>query len=344
MALNPTSAFPVTDASHVAGPRRTVLRLAEHLGFSEARAGAAGLVATELATNLAKHAKDGEILLRVLHSPAGDPGGIQIVAVDRGPGMRNPNQSRSDGYSTSGSLGYGLGAVERQSDVVDFFTDAKGTVFVASIWREAPDPRAGCGSRYDVGAVHVAKPGEDVCGDAWCSRSRDGRLAILVADGLGHGLLAHEAAEAAVDVFKKSHELPPARVIEDIHAALRATRGAAVAMLAVDTERGTATYSGLGNITSSIIVSSTVAHHLVAHNGTAGHTAARIQEFHYPAPAGSVIALWSDGLRNNWSLDAYPGLRARSASVIAAILYRDFSRRRDDVTLVVATDRPAAAG
>lgn len=343
MALNPTAAFPVTEASQVAAPRRTVLRLAEHLGFSDERAGSAALIASELATNLTKHAKEGEILLRVLDSPAGDPDGIQIAAVDRGPGMRNPNQSRSDGFSTSGSLGYGLGAVERQSDAFDFFTDPNGTVFVASIWREAPD-RAGRGSRYDVGAVHVAKPGEDVCGDAWCSRSRDGRLSILVADGLGHGLHAHEAAEAAVEVFKKSHEHPPARVIEDIHAALRATRGAAVAMLAVDTERGTATYAGLGNITSSIIVSSTVAHHLVAHNGTAGHTAARIQEFRYPAPAGSVIALWSDGLRNNWRLDAYPGLRARSASVIAAILYRDFSRRRDDVTLVVATDRPPAAG
>ena len=341
--MNLTSSFPVTEASHVASPRRAVLQLAEQLGFSEERAGATALVVSELATNLTKHAKEGEILLRPLHSGTGERDGIQIVSVDKGPGMRNPDQSRGDGHSTSGSLGYGLGAVERQSDAFDLYTDTSGTVIVSSIWAERRDRRDLKRSRYDVGAVHVAKAGEDVCGDAWCCRAREGRLAILVADGLGHGLLAHEAAEAAVDVFKRSHEHSPARVIEEIHAALRASRGAAVAMLAVDIERGTATYSGLGNITSSIIVSSTTAHHLVAHNGTAGHTAARIQEFHYPVPAGSVITLASDGLRNNWSLDAYPGLRARSASAIAAILYRDFSRRRDDVTLVVAADRSGLA-
>jgi anti-sigma regulatory factor (Ser/Thr protein kinase) len=342
--MRQTSAFPVTEASHVAVPRRTVLKLAEQLGFSDARAGATALIVSELATNLTKHAREGEILLRPLHSGNGERNGIQIIAVDKGPGMSNSAQSRSDGYSTSGSLGYGLGTIERQSDFFDFYTDTTGTAIVASIWREETDRRVLERRRYDVGAVHVAKPGEDVCGDAWCWRARDGRLAILVADGLGHGLYAHDAAEAAVSVFRKCYEYAPARVIENIHGALRATRGAAVAMLAVDNERGTASYAGLGNITSSIIVSSTASQHLVSHNGTAGHSAARIQEFQYPVPAGSVITLASDGLRTNWSLDAYPGLRTRSASVIAAILYRDFNRRRDDVTLVVAADRPPSVG
>ncbi len=82
---------------------------------------------------------------------------------------------------------------------------------------------------------------------------------------------------------------------------------------------------------------------MVSHNGTAGHSAARIQEFHYPVPAGAIVVMFSDGLATQWDLQAYPGLRQRSASVIAGVLYRDFSRRRDDVTVVVARERPPVA-
>ena len=68
---------------------------------------------------------------------------------------------------------------------------------------------------------------------------------------------------------------------------------------------------------------------------------ARIQEFNYPVPAGAIIVMFSDGLATHWDLAAYPGLHAavRHAS-IAGVLYRDFSRRRDDVTVVVARERP----
>ena len=57
------------------------------------------------------------------------------------------------------------------------------------------------GHAFEVGAVHVSKTGEDVCGDDWGWRQRDGRLAIFIADGLGHGLQAHDAATAAIRVF-----------------------------------------------------------------------------------------------------------------------------------------------
>jgi hypothetical protein len=46
----------------------------------------------------------------------------------------------------------------------------------------------------------------------------------------------------------------------------------------------------------------------------------------------------TDGLGTHWDLTPYPGLRTRHPSVVAGILYRDFSRRRDDVTVVVAKE------
>ena len=49
----------------------------------------------------------------------------------------------------------------------------------------------------------------------------------------------------------------------------------------------------------------------------------------------------SDGLTTHWTLERLPGLAARHPSLIAGVLYRDFKRGRDDVTVVVA--RGAAA-
>lgn len=341
MAVNITQAFPVHEGTHVGGPRRAIAHLARHLDFSETAAGRAALVVSELATNLVKHAREGQMLLRPLPAIDGTgQHGLEVLAIDRGPGIPDVALSRRDGHSTAGTLGQGLGAVGRQADFFDVYTQPAGTLAVARIWNRPPPP-AQAGPRYRVGAVNVSTPGEDVCGDQWAWRLRDDRLAILVADGLGHGLHAHEAARAAVRVFEEAHEHSPGRVIDDIHAALRSTRGAAVAILAVDTGRGTASYCGLGNIAATILLSSGARTNLVSHNGTAGHSAARVQEFHYAVPSGSTIVMSSDGLGTNWDLSAYPGLGGRDPSLIAAALYRDFSRRRDDVTVVVARERQA---
>ena len=334
--MNVTAPFAVHEISQVSEPRRVAVRLAESLGFSEARAGKVAIVVSELATNLAKHANGGELLLRPIDEGDGRPSGIEVLALDTGPGIPDLAVSRRDGHSTSGTLGHGLGAIERQSDFTDLYTQPKGTALVARIWREPPPPNAR-EARVTVGAIHAAKPGEDVCGDAWSFRLREQRLVMMVADGLGHGLHAHDAALAATTTFDRIHEHAPVRIIEDTHAALRPTRGAAVAVLAADLDYRTIRYSGLGNI--STIVLHTSRQSLVSMNGTAGHTASRLQEFQYPLPAGAAIVMHSDGLGTQWDLGAYPGLRARDASLIAGVLYRDFSRRRDDVTVVVAKFR-----
>ncbi len=341
MALNLTESYAVHDPSQVAEPRRGARALAGRLGFSEERAGQLEIVVSELATNLAKHAVGGELILRAIRdelSP-GDPEGIEALAVDRGPGMRDVALSRTDGHSTSGSLGHGLGAIERQSGFCEIYTAPAGTVSVARVWRgETP---AGTG-RYEAGAVIVSKPGEDVCGDDWDFRLRDGRLAVMVADGLGHGLAAHTASREAMAVFRRAHELPPARVIEDVHGALKATRGAAVAMLATDTARGVAQYAGVGNISTVMVPAAGTRQSFISQNGTAGHTIPRLREHQYPVPAKAIFVMHSDGLATQWDLAAYPGLRLRHPSIIAAVLYRDFGRRRDDVTVIVIKERQAA--
>jgi anti-sigma regulatory factor (Ser/Thr protein kinase) len=340
--MNVTAAIAVTEVSQVAEGRRLALSLASALDFSEERGGRAAIVASELATNLHKHARGGELLFRRLTTATGEVDGIEIVALDKGPGMPDVALSRRDGYSTAGTLGHGLGAVGRLADHVEIYTHTSGSVVVARLWRDSPAPNASR-PRFQIGAVHVCFTGEQICGDDWAWRMRDDRLALFIADGLGHGLPAYEAASAATRVFASAHENRPGRLIEDVHAALRPTRGAAVASLVIDVERRTATFAGLGNISSVVLHPGGGRHSMVSHNGTAGHTAARIHEFHYPVPPDAVLVMFSDGLGTHWDLRSYPGLLQRDPSLIAAVLYRDFSRRRDDVTVVVLRERTPVA-
>jgi len=333
-------AFPVSDPTQVSAVRRAAQRLAEELGFSESRAGQLALVVTELATNLLKHARRGEILLR------GEDGGaeaIEVLALDRGTGLGDEALSRRDGYSTSGTPGEGLGAIERQSDLFEIYSTQAGSAMLARVAREPAPPVSSPSRRLYSGAIRVNAPGEQVCGDDWAVQIRDERVVVMIADGLGHGLAAHDASRAAHDAFLRVHEQGAAAIVEAIHAALTSTRGAAVAVLTADLERRIARFCGLGNITAAIVPPAGAARvRLVSMPGTAGVGKPRLQEFQYPFSADALLVLHSDGIASDWDLPAYPGLRMRHPSLIAGVLFRDFGRRRDDATAVVLKERPPA--
>lgn len=317
------------------------------LGFSDARAGQASLVVSELGTNLVKHAREGQIVLRAL-----EDNGLEVMAIDRGPGFRNLGEALRDGHSTSGTMGAGLGAIARQSDQFNVFTqEPGGTAIVCRLWPRAR-PQAGDAANdaagiddgpatdgFALGAVSVAMAGESVCGDAWAAQLGPQQASLLVADGLGHGMLASEAAAAASAVFRREPARAPAELVSAMHDALRPTRGAAVAVVNIDIGERLARFAGLGNISGTIVTPDYKRATLVSHNGTAGHIARRVQEFSYPLLRGAVVVLHSDGLTAHWNPADYPGLWGRDPALIAAVLYRDFNRRRDDSTVAVVSTR-----
>jgi anti-sigma regulatory factor (Ser/Thr protein kinase) len=325
-----SAGIAIEESSQVSAARRAAERLADRIGFAESRASQVGLVVTELATNILKHAGRGEILLTECR--AGTQRGIEILSIDSGPGFL-VEAAMLDGQSTAGSLGHGLGAIQRISNHFSIFSQRpKGSVALSRMWSQP---------RYQAdewpiafGAVNVAKPGEDICGDGWAVEVGRHHAAVMVVDGLGHGLLAAEAANAAVDVFVRDPLRTPSQTLEEMHHALRPTRGAAIAVAAIEFERDTAVFAGLGNIVGSIILDHR-RRNLVSHNGTAGHAARRMHEYSYPMAPRSTLVLHSDGLGTNWNPADYPDLWRSDPSVIAGVLYRDFARRRDDVTVVV---------
>jgi len=324
-----TVSVPMSETSQPGEARRAAMRLASGAGLDEEVVGKVAIAVTEAASNVVKHGRGGDVILRTLRD--GEAHGLEMLALDRGSGMANVGECFRDGYSTAGTAGTGLGAIRRLSSEFDVHTiPGVGTAVLARFWSAAP-PKP----ELEVGAVCVPKPGELVCGDAWAVACRAGVTIIVVVDGLGHGLPAADAAAAALDAFAASRTPEPRIVLEEIHAALRSTRGAAVAVAVVDPRRRLVRYAGLGNIAGAILGTGP-ARHMVSHNGTAGHEARRLDEFSYQWPKGSLVVIHSDGLGTHWDLGRYPGLAQREPSLIAGVLYRDFARRRDDVAVVVA--------
>ncbi|MDE2064043.1 MAG: ATP-binding protein, partial [Bradyrhizobium sp.] len=272
----------VQDQSQVAEARRSATEMAGRQGFAEADRGRVALVATELATNILKHGNGGEILVGVYGE--GPDTGIELIALDKGVGMSNVAASVTDGHSTAGTAGNGLGAIVRQSHFVDIASwPGNGTAVLARI-KSGRRPEAHADTSA-IGAVSVPKTGQDVCGDSWGLSVGPEETTLLVADGLGHG---PEAAEAAVEAVRLLHRFGGHRVpvlLEYIHGGLRATRGAAVSIARFQPGSGKIIYSGIGNV-AGVLSTNGELRRMVSMPGTAGHNARKIQAFEYPFTGG----------------------------------------------------------
>ncbi len=330
--MHPSLLIPIMDKSQAGEARRQARVWAREAGGGEDHVARVALVITELAKNLDLHTTRGGVLL--LRKLDGDnQTGVEILCLDNGPGTANFSQFMRDGFSTAGTPGTGLGAVERASQVFEVHSQpAIGTTLLCQVWdRNAPSQA----ERWQTGAVNLPMRNETVSGDSWCFCDGEaGRARMIVADGLGHGPAAAEASRTAVETFAahKHQALPD--LMETVHAALRPTRGAAVAIAEIDLARETLRYAGVGNIAGSVLTHER-ATSLASMNGTAGGRCQAIKEFTYPWPAGGVLVMCSDGLKSQWNLSRYTGLLGRHPSVIAGVLYRDYNRDTDDTTVAV---------
>jgi anti-sigma regulatory factor (Ser/Thr protein kinase) len=318
----------VEEPSQVGEARRIAVRMGQQLAMPTSRQGDVAIVATELATNLARHAKHGQ--LRLQHIRSGGAAWLEMVAVDDGPGITDLHRSMQDGYSSAGTPGTGFGAIRRLSDEFDAFsTPGKGTVVLSRL-KISAETRA----PYVIGAACLPAPHEPVCGDTWRASVRERDLAVMLADGLGHGPLAEDAAQRAAQAFDEDPFVDDLPFYQHAHRQLAASRGAAMARAVI--RAGSAVrYTGVGNIAATL-VGTEASRGLPSQNGTVGvQTRQRILSQEYPWPARGLLIMHSDGINGRWSLEAYPGLLFRHPAIVAAVLARDFRRGRDDATAVV---------
>jgi anti-sigma regulatory factor (Ser/Thr protein kinase) len=327
----------VSESSGAGEARRVAMGVAETLGFHSVRTGEVGIIVTELANNLWRHAGEGEIILRQLTAPGNLPSspsinGMEILAIDKGAGMADIEKCSRDGYSTGGSAGIGLGAVARLSSYSEIYSKPKqGTVFLSQVWAN-PLLRTFF-STPKIGVLCVSINKEQACGDAWAEKYTESGHHIILADGLGHGIMAAKAAHDALRIFSQ-RQPSSTTLFEEMHLALKATVGAVVGLVEISPGGQTLSFTGIGNIEGRIFAGD-AKHRLISNNGTVGHSLQTVRRWEYPWRPDALLILHSDGISSKWDLESYPGLSSRHPSVIAGVIYRDFRRERDDATVIV---------
>jgi hypothetical protein len=225
--------------------------------------------------------------------------------------------------------------VARMSAGFDAYSSDQGSVVMARV-----GSRTAQVGGLSWGVVSLCAPHEVVCGDSWRVAEGPDSLAVMVADGLGHGPLANEAANLANDAFDSGPFDPPIATIQRSHQRLSGSRGAAIAVALVSLTG--VRYAGVGNIAGTL-VSSVRTSGLMSQNGTVGVQLRKLTEVTSPWNQRTLLVMHTDGISGRWSLESYPGLAQRDPTVIAGVLLRDALRGRDDATVLVVSNHPMQA-
>jgi len=334
----------IKDEAQAGAARRAVHRYASVLGFGEQALAELDIVVQEMATNAARYAAGGGCL-HWAEALGPDPG-LELFYADKGPGILDLDRALADGVSSGGSLGTGFGAMRRMLDEFDAYSTIKGTTRRLSNPRRTTHGTALLGRKWvgperegrarsrRLGAWSRPRPGDDANGDAYFVREHAGETLLAVVDGLGHGRGAREAARAALEALERWEGEPLGEVVEGVHDALRATRGAVLGAVVVNPARQTFNYCGVGNVEVRVFNSPEPARPIPS-NGTLGARLSQVRVWPHRWAAGTTFVIASDGLSATWDLANYPGLLARSPQLLAGVLLRDYGRNSDDATVLV---------
>jgi serine/threonine-protein kinase RsbT len=124
----------ITSESDIVAARQEGRALGSTLGFSSSELTVIATAISEIARNIVKYARDGQITFSLVGSVPRR--GLMIVAEDNGPGIADISLALQDGYSPSKSLGVGLPGAKRLMDDFEIDTElGKGTVIKMIKWK-----------------------------------------------------------------------------------------------------------------------------------------------------------------------------------------------------------------
>jgi anti-sigma regulatory factor (Ser/Thr protein kinase) len=312
--------------------RRCGKKLAGAVGFKGEDCDKIALVAVELATNLVKHAGGGRLVFTPMD--IGGRIGLQIESIDQGPGIEDVERVVADGVSSAGSLGTGLGAVNRLMD--DFEIESlrgHGARIVCRKWvrRYAASTRP---CPLDIGAATRPRLANDANGDAFTIKHWAESALVGVIDGLGHGQSACRAAQSARQYVESHFDSPLGQIFRGVGRACHSTRGVVMALALFDWGTGRLVFASLGNIEVRVFPSSAPFRFRIR-RGVIGLNAPSVTATEHPWTAQDVMVMHSDGLSTRWGWKDFPGIETKPAAVAARDLLRALGNDDDDATVVV---------
>jgi len=334
MDNRPFTSYEIEDRSFVAFVKREIHNAAVHESFGESRAGIIDIAVSELTSNIIKYASKGELLFRF--SKEKDCKVFELICMDSGPGIKNITQAMKDGVSTTKSLGQGLGALERLSDIFQIYSIVKwGTVCYCKIYAvvQAPSVQS-LGIRFS--ALNVSKPGQTVSGDGFQIVFNSNYTKIFMGDGLGHGEAAYDAVQVAISNFGLCTKNDPAEILKFIHEPAKKTRGLVGAAVVADHRLKKWKICSIGNIETRLYDGILTKKH-ISHNGIIGaNFPATLINHETALGRNQCLIMSSDGIRDRWELAQFPSILRYDPFMLAAVIYKDCARKNDDMSIVIA--------
>lgn len=325
--------FRADDRSYFSLLKKEIHNAVLKAGYSNKKIAEIDIIVSELTSNLAKYAVNGEILFSHFQQDESDY--IEIICIDNGPGMADAQRMISDGLSTTNTLGHGLGSIKRLSDTFDIYSQRNwGTIVLSRVYKSDAEISRKL-PPVNIKAIVLPKTGEETSGDGCYHIVTKTHVKVLLADGLGHGVEANKAVNEAVSAFKSCESNDPVEIIRVLHTHIRKTRGAVITVMVYDIKLKTWSSVGVGNI-SMKLVGSVLNKSCVPYNGIVGHNipnTMKVQQF--SRADCNLMILCSDGIKSRWEISKYPQLTKCDLSIIAAALYKDFARGTDDLSVLI---------
>lgn len=334
----PGESLYVHSEADVAAAARLGRDWALRAGFSGVEISYLATVATELASNLWIHAGGGVFsVLQRLDLP-----GIEMHTSDQGPGIADVALALQDGYSTAGGLGCGLPGVNRLMDGLEIHNRPEGGTQVRTWKISSAMPTPSAESSAPALPAHIGYsvrplPGELHCGDqcgVWLDEG--GQVLLALADGLGHGPEAAKAAQAALAAIGPLRSHPFEFIFAQCDAALRGTRGVALALALVEPALHRLRFAAVGNV-RAVLLHDGREYRLGSARGIvgAGYSGLAPETLAFGAGgAGDSLFLYSDGFDELLPLREL--LRpAVTAQAVAESALQRWAKISDDASMLV---------
>jgi anti-sigma regulatory factor (Ser/Thr protein kinase) len=327
-----TQPIPIYDEASVSAARQRVRDTARPENFTQEVVESAALIASELTHNHRAHALQGYFAVRVIER--GGLKGLEVIAADLGPGIEKPAQALRGEIRSEGSLGAGLHGVCRMADEVEFDNRlSEGVCIVAR--KFAAVPASLC---CDVAIMSRPLPGETISGDDALFFQNESGFMAVVADGLGHGHEAREAANQAVLTVSRRRGLELEDIMVQLNTDLAGTRGCVMSIVRFDRATRMMECASVGDMHTHVY------HRREAYLVTATPMALgtgvlqkrRIRVERVAVEPGSILISFTDGLKSRTNLKGQLDLLRQPVITVAQHLLENYSRPDDDALALVA--------
>jgi serine/threonine protein phosphatase PrpC len=172
--------------------------------------------------------------------------------------------------------------------------------------------------------------GESVSGDAFTVIRSEAELLVAIADGLGHGPRAAEAALAFCSHIEQHSAQPLDALFRGADRAVAGTRGVVGAIIRIDCNLGMLEVASVGNVAFRALSREKI--QPLPTPGILGRGLRDIRSFRFSLTPGDLLTLFTDGISSGFDLDHF---RKQSVDQIARDLLARYGKSNDDATCVV---------